>query len=95
MKATRIDSAPVTSEYNSALRLLLSGSRLPHRAPAAAYAAHHQCIHQCIKGVDHCVFSCNNRFRNLRREIGQYLVDTTPFHLAYFISREGIRCPLD
>jgi hypothetical protein len=59
--------------------------------PAAAHAARHR----CIKGVDHCVVSCNDSSRKTRREIGQYLVDTTSFHLVHHISREVVRCPLD
>jgi hypothetical protein len=59
--------------------------------PAAAHGARHR----CIKGVDHCVVSCNDSFRKTRREIGQYLVDTTSFHLVHHISCEVVRCPLD
>lgn len=59
--------------------------------PAAAHAARHR----CIKGVDHCVVSCNSSSRKTRREIGQYLVDPTSFHLVHHISREVVRCPLD
>lgn len=49
-------------------------------------------VHQ---GVDHCVFSCNDSSRKLRKEIAQYLVDTTSFHLVHFISREHVGRPLD